>query len=162
MTIAFTLNHQKVKIQAPPDTRLIDLLRERFSLREAKAGCLTGGCGTCSVIFNRRVAKACLIPAFLVQNSTVITLEGFTHTDAYKDIIQGFASAGVESCGYCDSGKILTMEAILAKDPRPSSRKDILAELRGLRCRCTEPESLVAAFLTIADIRQRRLYGRRP
>ncbi|MDR2392871.1 MAG: 2Fe-2S iron-sulfur cluster binding domain-containing protein [Treponema sp.] len=161
MTLGFTLNHEKVTIQTASDTRLIDLLRERFSLIGAKSGCLTGGCGACSVIFNRTVAKSCLIPAFRVQNSTVITLEGFAKTDDYKDIIQGFAAAGVLTCGYCDSGKILTMEVILAKKPRPSSRTDILAELRGIRCRCTEPESLVAAVLAIADIRQRRLYGRR-
>ncbi|MDR1986718.1 MAG: 2Fe-2S iron-sulfur cluster binding domain-containing protein [Treponema sp.] len=161
MTIGFTLNHENVKVQTAPDTRLIDLLRERFSLIGAKAGCLAGGCGACSVIFNRRVTKSCLIPAFRVQDSAIITLEGFAKTDAYKDIITGFAAAGVATCGYCDSGKILTMEAILAKKPRPSSRKEILAELRGIRCRCTEPESLAAAVLAIADIRQRRLYGRR-
>ncbi|MDR3115392.1 MAG: aldehyde oxidoreductase [Treponema sp.] len=161
MTIACTLNHETVHIQTAPHTRLIDLLREGFSLTAAKAGCLTGDCGACSVIFNRTVAKSCLIPGFRVQDSTIITLEGFAKTDAYKDILNGFAAAGVVTCGYCDSGKILTMEAILAKKPRPGSRKEILAELRGIRCRCTEPESLVAAVLAIADIRQRRLYGRR-
>jgi carbon-monoxide dehydrogenase small subunit len=160
MTIEFTLNHEQVKIQTAPDTRLIDLIREGFSLIGAKCGCLTGDCGACSVIFNRKVTKSCLIPAFLVQDSTVLTLEGFAKTEDYKDIIQGFAAAGVVTCGYCDSGKILTMEAILAKKPRPGSRKEILAEMRGIRCRCTEPESLVAAVLAIADIRQRRLYGR--
>ncbi|MDR2633239.1 MAG: aldehyde oxidoreductase [Treponema sp.] len=161
MTLGFTLNHENVTIQTAADTRLIDLLRERFSLTGAKSGCLTGDCGVCSVIFNRMVVKSCLIPAFRIQNSTIITLEGFAKTDDYTDIIQGLSAAGVLNCGYCDSGKILTMETILAKKPRPSSRKDILAELRGIRCRCTEPESLVAAVLAIADIRQRRLYGRR-
>ncbi|MDR1956765.1 MAG: aldehyde oxidoreductase [Treponema sp.] len=160
MTIGFTLNREAVTVCTDPHTRLIDLLREQFSLVRAKSGCLTGDCGACSIIFNGNVAKSCLIPAFRVQDSTIITLEGFSQTEAYQDIIKGFAAAGVATCGYCDSGKILTMEAILAKDPRPRSRPDILAELRGIHCRCTEPESLVAAVQAIADRRQRRLYGR--
>ncbi|MDR1302809.1 MAG: 2Fe-2S iron-sulfur cluster binding domain-containing protein [Treponema sp.] len=160
MTIGFTLNQEKVTVHTGPDTRLIDIVRERFSLTGAKSGCLTGCCGACTVIFNDNVVKSCLIPGFRVQDSTIITLEGFAKTEAYQDIIKGFAEAGVVTCGYCDSGKILTMETILTKKPRPSARKDILAELRGIRCRCTEPESLVAAVLAIADIRQRRLYGR--
>jgi carbon-monoxide dehydrogenase small subunit len=159
MTIHCTLNGEEVTFNANADERLITILRETFSLTNAKCGCLTGNCGACSVIFNHKVVKACLIPAFQVRGNQLTTIEGFAHTDEYQDIVQGFADAGARNCGYCDAGKILTVETLLAQNPHPS-RLDILAGFNGIRCRCTEPDSLIEGVLAAASIRQRRLYGR--
>ncbi|MDR0567996.1 MAG: aldehyde oxidoreductase [Spirochaetaceae bacterium] len=160
MTLEFTLNGEAVMTEAQANTRLIDIVRGRpFSLTGAKTGCLIGVCGACSVIFNGKVIKSCLIPAFRVQGSDIITIEGFAKTGEYQDILGGFEKAGVEPCGYCNTGKILIAQAILAKNRQPT-RNDILPKLGGIRCRCTEPESLIEAVLAAADIRQRRIYGR--
>jgi carbon-monoxide dehydrogenase small subunit len=159
MTISFILNGEDVTRRADADIRLIDILRREFSLTGAKAGCLCGICGACSVIFNGEVVKSCLIPAFRVHGSEIITIEGFSQNIEYEDIVTGFSLAGVETCGYCANGKILAVEALLSKNPRPS-RKEILIGFQGMNCRCTEPEALVNAITAIADKRQRRLYGR--
>jgi carbon-monoxide dehydrogenase small subunit len=159
MTIAFTLNGEDVMIQSDTNIRLIDLLRGYFHLLGAKSGCLIGVCGACSVFFNGNVIKSCLIPAFRVHGSTVITIEGFSKTPEYQDILKGFEKAGVENCGYCDTGKILTVETILTKNHQPS-RNEILLGFSGIKCRCTEPVRLIEAVLAAADIRQRRIYGR--
>jgi carbon-monoxide dehydrogenase small subunit len=159
MTIEFTLNGEDAVIQTEPNSRFIDLLRGTFHLLGAKSNCLIGICGTCSIIFNGNVIKSCLLPAFRVHESEIITIEGFSKTDAYQDIIKGFEKAGVENCGYCDTGKILTIETILTKNRQPT-RNEILLGFRGIQCRCTEPVSLVEAVLATADIRQRRIYGR--
>lgn len=159
MTIGFILNGEDISVRVDANIRLIDILRRDFSLMGAKAGCLCGRCGACSIIFNGEVVKSCLIPAFRVQGSEVITIEGFSQNNEYEDIITGFSQAGVETCGYCETGKILAVEMLLSKIPQPS-RKEILLGFQGLKCRCTEPESLINAVSAIADIRQRRLYGR--
>jgi carbon-monoxide dehydrogenase small subunit len=159
MTVKFILNGEDVTVRADADTRLIDILRNRFGLMGAKKGCLSGNCGACFVLFNGKAAASCIIPAFAVKNTEIITSEGFTQTDEYHDIICGFAQARVECCGFCDTGKIFAAESLLEKKLRPS-RMEILAAFSGLRCRCTEPESLVAGVLTAAELRQRRLYGR--
>jgi carbon-monoxide dehydrogenase small subunit len=153
------LNGEDVVVRVDANIRLIDILRRDFSLMGAKAGCLCGRCGACSIIFNGEVVKSCLIPAFRVHGSEVITIEGFSQNNEYEDIITGFSQAGVETCGYCETGKILAVEMLLSKIPRPS-RKEILLGFQGLKCRCTEPESLINAVSAIADIRQRRRYGR--
>ncbi|MDR1220993.1 MAG: aldehyde oxidoreductase [Treponema sp.] len=159
MTIGFILNGEDVAVRVDANIRLIDILRRDFSLMGAKAGCLCGRCDACSVIFNGEVVKSCLIPAFRVHGSEVITIEGFTQNNEYEDIIAGFFQAGVETCGYCETGKILAVEMILSKTPRPS-RKEILLGFQGLKCRCTDPDALINAVSATADIRQRRLYGR--
>jgi carbon-monoxide dehydrogenase small subunit len=159
MTIGFILNGEDVTIRTEADSRLLDILRDTFKLFGAKCGCLTGICGVCSVIFNGNVVPSCLIPAFRIRGCEIITIEGFSQNDEYQDILRGFSQAGVENCGYCDAGKILAVEALLEKNPRPS-KTDINAAFSGIRCRCTDPARLAEGVLLTADIRQRRLYGR--
>jgi carbon-monoxide dehydrogenase small subunit len=159
MTIGFILNGEDVVIRSEADVRLIDILRSYFGLLGAKAGCLTGKCGVCSVIFNGNVSQACLIPAFRIRSSEIITIEGFSQTDEYQDIMTVFTQAGMESCGYCKTGKILSAAALLERKERPN-REEILAGFSGIKCRCTDPEILVEALKVSSEIRQRRLYGR--
>ena len=160
MTIGFILNGEDVVVRADAETRLVDVLRDTFNLSGAKPGCYTGKCGACSVILNGDVVKACLIPVFKIRDSEIITIEGFSQTDEYQDIVRAFAEAGVESCGFCDTGKILAMEAVLSRNPRISA-EETLAGFNGISCRCTDPEGLVRAAMTAVEYRRRRLYGRR-
>jgi carbon-monoxide dehydrogenase small subunit len=159
MTIGFILNGEDVVVRAEADLRLINILRGHFGLLGAKTGCLTGKCGACSVIFNGEVVKACLIPAFRIRGSEVITIEGFSQTDDYQDIVTGFLRTGLETCEFCRTGKILTAAVLLERRSRPS-REEILADFSGIRCRCTDPGGLAEAVTLAAEMRQRRLYGR--
>jgi carbon-monoxide dehydrogenase small subunit len=159
MTLGFILNGEDVVVKADAERRLVDILRSNFKLLGAREGCLSGVCGSCSVIFNNRVVPSCLIPAFRLRGSEIITMEGFSQTDEYQDIREGFSRAGVETCGYCDAGKILAVESLLERNLRPA-REEILLGFAGVKCRCTEPDSLAEGVLAASDIRQRRLYGR--
>lgn len=159
MTIGFILNGEDVVIRCEADVRLVDILRGNFGLLGAKPGCLTGKCGGCTVIFNGRASQSCLIPAFRVRGSEIITIEGFAQTDEYQDIMTGFAEARLENCGYCATGKILVSEVLLERNAR-LSREEILSAFGGIKCRCTDPERLVTAIDCAVKERQRRLYGR--
>jgi len=159
MTIHFILNGEDMEIHAEANQRLITILREHFGLTASKSGCLHGNCGACSVIFNGAVSPSCLIPAFRLQGSEIITLEGFSQQDEYQDIAKGFAEAGVENCGYCDAGKILCTETLLESSLQPS-KEEFLAAFQGIRCRCTDRESLYQGVLAAGAARRRRVYGR--
>jgi len=154
MTIGFILNGDDLELQSDAENRLVDILRNNFGLLGTKSSCYIGQCGTCSVIFNGEVVKSCLIPAFKVQSSEIITIEGFSQTDEYQDIVQGFADAGLENCGFCSTGKIMTTEALLDKNKNPS-REEILSAFNGIKCRCTEPEELVQAVTKAAEYRRK-------
>jgi carbon-monoxide dehydrogenase small subunit len=159
MILGFILNGEDVVVKTEADRRLVDILRGHFKLLGAKRGCLSGTCGVCSVIFSGKVVPSCLIPAFRIRGSEIITIEGFAQTDEYQDIVEGFARSGLENCGYCDAGKILAAETLLGRNLRPS-REEILEAFTGIKCRCTDPDALVEGVLATAEIRQRRLYGR--
>jgi carbon-monoxide dehydrogenase small subunit len=159
MVIKFILNGDDVSLNTDADARLLDILRNDFGLIGAKAGCLSGNCGMCFVLFNGKAAPSCIIPAFSLRKSEIITIEGFVQHDEYQDIAAGFAQARVEFCGFCDTAKIFAAEALLEQRPNPG-REEILAAFSGIKCRCAEPESLVSGVLAAAEFRQRRLYGR--
>jgi carbon-monoxide dehydrogenase small subunit len=168
MTIGFILNGEDVVINTNADTRLIRILRDTFGLMGAKSGCRRGICGVCLVILKSRnrdgavvdkVVPSCLIPAFQIQGREITTIEGFSQTDEYQDIREGFGKAEVETCGYCDAGRILSLGALLDRNPRPG-RGEILEALSAVSCRCTEEENILEGVLAAVEIRERRLYGR--
>ena len=159
MTVSFILNGEDVVVQCDANERLIDILRGHFGLLSAKSGCLTGQCGACTVLLNDQVSNACLVPAFKVAGNEIVTIEGFSQTDEYGEILSGYKQVHLGNCGYCEAGKILCTETLLDRIPAPS-KEEILMGFSGIKCRCTNPERLVEAVTFIAGIRQRRLYGR--
>jgi len=156
MTINFILNGEDVVFNGETGVRLIDILRENFGLFGAKPGCLAGQCGACSVILNGKVSPACLIPAFKIKGCEIITIEGFSQTIEYQEIIKGFADVHLGNCGYCEAGKILCTEAILDQNISPT-KEDILIGFSGIKCRCTNAERILKAIKLISTIRLRRL-----
>ncbi|MDR2802957.1 MAG: 2Fe-2S iron-sulfur cluster binding domain-containing protein [Treponema sp.] len=159
MTITFILNGEDVTINAEPNRRLIDILRNDFGLTGSKYGCFGGRCGACAVIFNGAVSSACLIPAFRARGSEIITIEGFELTDEYTDIHSAFSLHDVENCGFCNAPKILLAETLLAEKELPS-RSEILTAFNSIRCRCTLGENLADALIAASEIRNRRLNER--
>jgi len=158
MTIGFILNGDDLEFQSDAENRLVDILRNNFGLLGTKTGCYTGKCGACLVNFNGEIVKSCLIPAFKLKNSEIITIEGFSQTDEYQDIMLGFSDAGLEDCGFCHTGKIMTTEALLGRNRNPT-KEEILMAFNGIKCRCTEPEELVQGVLKAAEYRRRRSRG---
>ena len=159
MNIEFILNGEDVHVQTNAERRLSDVLRTSFKLLGSKTGCYIGQCGACSILLNGVVVKSCLIPVFKIINCEIVTIEGFSQTEDYQDIVTGFTQAGVMSCGFCDTSKILAAEALLNKSHRPS-RKEILTAFQGIKCRCSEPETLIQGVLASTVHRRRRLHGR--
>ena len=159
MTINFILNGEDVVAHCEAGVVLIDILRGDFGLFGAKSGCHSGQCGACSVLFNGNVSPACLIPAFRIMGSEIITIEGFSQTIEYQEILAGFVESHMGNCGYCEAGKILCAEALLNRNPSPS-KEEILMGFAGMKCRCTNAERLLKAVNIIAGLRQARLYGR--
>ena len=159
MNINFILNGEDVAIRSEANVRLVDILRINTGLLGVKTGCLSGKCGACAVIYNGNVSSACLIPAFRLHGSEIITIEGFSQSNEYQDIINGFAQANMRECGYCSSTKILNAWVLLERVKRPS-RQEILQAFSGIKCRCNDPEKLVEGIERTVELRQRRLYGR--
>ena len=136
MLIEFSLNNEKKKIDIDASARLLDVLREDFGLTSVKEGCGEGECGACVVLVNGRAMNTCMIPVASIMGKSIVTMEGYKHTDRYKAIETGFMEAGSVQCGFCTPGFVMATESLLNQNPNPTD-KEIREGLSGNLCRCT-------------------------
>jgi len=160
MNITFRLNGEEVSIDTNPAKRLVSLLREDFKLTGIKHGCRTGTCGACTVLLDGEITLSCLVFAFSVKGSEVVTIEGFSRTSEFQDIRDGFKRSSYLPCGYCAPGKILAVHALLELNPQPSEQ-EIYAALSGNRCKCDDISSLLRGVRSAAFLREARHHGRK-
>ena len=146
MQIEFTLNHQPVSVDAPPDINLLTLLRDYLGLTGTKEGCEVGECGACSVILDGRLQNSCLILAPQAAGREIITIEGIHGPDGKpNDLQENFIDHGAVQCGFCIPGMVLAGEALLMRTLHPS-RAEIRRALTGNLCRCTGYQQIVDAI----------------
>ena len=94
----FTINGREYTEEK--DTTLLDYLRNTLSLTGTKDGCSEGACGTCSVIINGKLRKACTQKLSKLDGADIITIEGLSERE--KAVYgYAFAEAGAVQCGYC-------------------------------------------------------------
>ena len=149
ITIRFNLNGRDVSVQADPNKRLVDFLREDMGMLSVKEGCGEGECGACTVIYNGEPVTSCCILAGQADGADIITLEGVSK-DGQPDVVQqAFMDAGAVQCGFCIPGMILTAEAFLKKNPNPT-RDEVKLAISGNLCRCTGYAKINDAVLLAA------------
>jgi len=118
--IRFTLNGKETEIDAPPDRRVIDLLREDLGLTGAKEGCGSGECGACTIVVDGETRLSCLMLSAQLEGRSVQTVEGISQGDELHPVQQSFVEHGAVQCGYCTSGMVLTSLDLLKRTPSPS------------------------------------------
>lgn len=140
----FILNGKKVSTKSPDKTRLLDVLREEFSLVGTKEGCSEGECGACGVLIDGKLINSCLVAVGSIEDCEVMTIEGFRETERFQVIDKAYAQKGAVQCGVCIPGMIMATEALLSQNPKPSE-EEIRVGLSGNLCRCTGYNIIVDA-----------------
>lgn len=139
------MNGELRTIQAATTTPLLLALRNDCELNGPKYGCGLGECGACTVLVDGVAARSCVIPVSGVRRRQVTTLEGLGCGEQPGLTQQAFIECQAAQCGYCLNGMIMTVEALLRRNPQPSEA-EIRHELRYNLCRCgTHFEILQAA-----------------
>ena len=136
VTVAFTLNGEPAEAAFAPNKTLLEVLREDLALTGTKHGCELGECGVCTVLIDGEPVLSCLSLAAQCAGRRIETVEGMAEGGTLHPLQQAFAELGAAQCGYCTPGFLLTAQALLARQPRPS-REEIEHALAGNLCRCT-------------------------
>jgi len=145
MRIDFTCNGRPASVEARPDARALDLLRDLLGLTGTKEGCGRGECGACTILLDGEPVNACLLYAAKLQGRRVETIEGLASADGKLHPIQeAFLEEGAVQCGYCTPGMVLSAKALLERDPTPDVAA-IEEALSGNFCRCTGYAKIVKA-----------------
>jgi carbon-monoxide dehydrogenase small subunit len=147
--IAFELNREAVSIEADPAESLLEVLRSR-GLVGAKRGCNYGVCGACTVLLHGKPVRSCLLRAGMVEQSSVLTIEGLAEFGKLSAIQQSFLDCGSVQCGFCIPGMILTAYALLAQKGKPEL-EEIREAISGNLCRCSGYVKIIEAIQKAGD-----------
>ncbi len=154
MKIPVTLNGSKIILDAHADESLMKVLHKN-GCPSVKSGCSSGFCGACTILLDDRPAAACKIPAGIVRDRDIVTLDYFVKTEEYSTIMSGFQKAGIKLCGYCTAGKVFSAYQIL-KMPKMPTRQEITDYVKALSPCCTDLETLVNGIIYAIQISNRR------
>lgn len=152
-TLALNVNQHTYQIDVQPDTPLLYVLRNDLQLNGPKFGCGLGECGACTVLVDGVAARSCVIPVQGVAGHDITTLEGLGTPDKPGPVQQAFIDQQGAQCGYCLNGMIMTIQALLNRNPHPTEQQ-IRQELKYNLCRCGTHIEIMAAALQAAEQKQ--------
>ena len=131
--ITFSVNGQARSVDVDPDTPLLWVLRDTLGLTGTKYGCGMALCGACTVHVDGQATRICVMPVSAAQGKQITTIEGLSATGLHP-VQQAWIAHDVPQCGYCQSGVIMAVAALLKAKPRPTDA-DIDAAITNI-CRC--------------------------
>ncbi|HEX5280466.1 MAG TPA: (2Fe-2S)-binding protein [Micropepsaceae bacterium] len=134
MAIDLTVNGVTHSVDVAPDTPLLWVIREQLRLTGTKFSCGIAQCGACTVHVDDRPVRSCSMPVSAVAGRKVTTIEGLS-PDTTHPVQLAWIELDVPQCGYCQSGMIMAVAALLKRLPKPTDA-DIDAGVTNA-CRCS-------------------------
>ncbi|WP_238262946.1 (2Fe-2S)-binding protein [Cupriavidus pauculus] len=129
----FVLNGKATRFDGDGDTPLLWVIRDDAGLTGTKYGCGIGACGACTVHVDGNAQRSCVTPVSSVAGRSITTIEGLS-PDRSSKVQKAWIAKDVPQCGYCQSGMVMAVSALLKSNPHPTD-KDIDAAVSNL-CRC--------------------------
>ncbi len=134
MPISLTVNGTPHSLDVEPEMPLLWALRESLGLTGTKFSCGISACGACTVHLDGRPVRSCVLPISAADGKSVTTIEGLAIGGVLHKVQQAWIANQVPQCGYCQSGMIMAVAALLADTPKPTDEQ-IDASLTNI-CRC--------------------------
>jgi isoquinoline 1-oxidoreductase subunit alpha len=131
--IALNVNGLAVTVDVDPETPLLWAIRDQLGLTGTKYGCGIAACGACTVHVDGRAVRSCAMPVGDAKGHQITTIEGLSR-DRSHPAQKAWIAEQVPQCGYCQSGMIMAVAALLAENSAPSD-SDIDVAITNI-CRC--------------------------
>ena len=142
--IALSVNEKTYNLDVEDDTPLLWVLRDTIGLTGTKYGCGIAQCGACTVLIDGAPTRSCQAPLGSLAGRSVTTIEALAQNGKLHPVQQAWIDLDVPQCGYCQSGMIMAVVALLRDKPRPSDA-DIDAAITNI-CRCGTYQRVRAAI----------------
>jgi aerobic carbon-monoxide dehydrogenase small subunit len=139
--IELRVNGRRHELAVEPSELLLDVLRRDLQLTGSKRGCDDSSCGACTVLVDGVPTLACTMLALSAAANgpitpDITTVEGIADHGALAAIQKAYGDWGGAQCGFCTPGFMITVKALLDRNPEPTE-DDIRHALSGNLCRCT-------------------------
>ena len=139
-----TVNGTNHNVDLPPNTPLLWALREWVGLTGTKFGCGVAQCGACTVHIDGAAVRSCLYPASAAEGKKITTIEGLAARGSLHAVQKAWIDNDVPQCGYCQSGMIMAVAALLKDNLKPTDA-DIDGAITNI-CRCGTYQQVRAAI----------------
>ena len=144
-----TINGKSINVDVEGDTPLLWAIRENVGLTGTKYGCGIAQCGACTVHIDGVAMRSCGISVSEATGKQITTIEGLANNGALHKVQQAWVANDVPQCGYCQSGMIMAVAALLKEKPKPTDA-DIDEAITNI-CRCGTYNRVRAAIHTAAS-----------
>jgi len=149
--VSLTVNGKNVNAQIDCRVTLAEFLREELGLTGTKVGCNRGECGSCTVIMEGEAVYSCTVLAVEAAGKNIVTIEGLTGREGRLHPLQeAFIEEDALQCGYCTPGMIMSIIALLDRNPHPTEG-DVRNAIDGNLCRCGCFPNIVKATLKASE-----------
>ncbi|MBU6491174.1 MAG: (2Fe-2S)-binding protein [Burkholderiales bacterium] len=143
--VSLTVNGRAVTAEVPPETLLVQFIRDNLRLTGTHVGCDTSQCGACTVLLDGRAVKSCAMLAVQADGAALTTIEGLAAADGTLHPMQAaFREHHGLQCGFCTPGMVMSACELAGREPAPSEA-EIRRALEGNLCRCTGYHNIVKA-----------------
>jgi isoquinoline 1-oxidoreductase subunit alpha len=134
MAIDLTVNGVRHSVDVAPETPLLWVIRDQLALTGTKFSCGIAQCGACTLHIDGRPVRSCSFPVAAAAGRAITTIEGLS-PDGTHPVQLAWIELDVPQCGYCQSGMIMSVVALLDKRPNPTDA-EIDSEVTNA-CRCS-------------------------
>jgi len=128
------VNGKSHEVDVEPTTPLLWVIREQIGLTGTKYGCGVAQCGACTVHIDGAAARSCAMPVSAAAGKRITTIEGLASGKTLHKVQKAWVDHEVPQCGYCQTGMIMAVAALLKTKPKPTDA-DIDATVTNI-CRC--------------------------
>ena len=128
------INGKTINVDVEDDTPLLWAIRENVGLTGTKYGCGIAQCGACTVHIDGAAMRSCGVSVSEAIGKRITTIEGLGPDGALHKVQQAWIDHDVPQCGYCQSGMIMAVAALLTEKPKPTDA-DINEAITNI-CRC--------------------------
>ncbi len=129
----FNVNGKAVSVDVEPEMPLLWVLRDELGLTGSKYGCGIALCGACTVHVDGQATRSCVLPVSAVEGKKITTIEALSKDGAHP-VQKAWVQLQVPQCGYCQSGMIMAVAALLEQNKNPSD-EEINTSITNI-CRC--------------------------
>lgn len=143
------INGVDYDVDADPDTPLLWVIREWVGLTGTKYGCGIGQCGACTLHVDGIARRSCVLQVVDVAGKQITTIEGLARTGVAHPVQKAWSDYDVPQCGYCQSGMIMAVVALLEERAKPTD-SDIDKAITNI-CRCGTYQQVRMAIHAVAD-----------
>jgi isoquinoline 1-oxidoreductase subunit alpha len=141
--LVLRVNGQTHDLDVDPETPLLWVIRDTLGLSGTRYGCGIAQCGACTVHVDGTAVRSCMVPVSGATGREITTIEGIG-ANGLHPVQKAWLAQDVPQCGYCQSGMIMAVAALLNAKPKPTDA-DIDAMITNI-CRCGTYQRIRAAI----------------